>query len=372
MSPFLLVVLVYFRIMAMYPRLIAPILFKRDPESIHHTISNWMERVGANSFGRSLLKLFYGPSVSKDLSQTIWGIHFPHPIGMAAGFDKDARTYKALHSLGFCFVEIGTVTPKPQEGNPKPRLFRLKEDSALINRMGFNNEGLEATVNRLRSERKGIVGGNIGKNKVTPNKQAIDDYLKGFEALFEHVDYFTVNVSSPNTPGLRELQDKEPLLQLLSSLQKVNQQKAKPLPIMLKIAPDMSNEQLLDVAAVVKETALAGVVATNTTIDRTGLKTSAKEIEEIGAGGLSGRPLKTRSNEVISILRKALGSEAIIIGVGGVETGRDAIEKIVAGANLVQVYTGFVYQGPAMVKRCLSEMEHGLKTGHWTWPHRRK
>lgn len=361
----------YFRSMALYPRLIAPILFRQNPEDVHHWVSSWMHTFGESSLGRTALKSLYGPSKAQGLDQHLMGIHFPHPIGMAAGFDKDAKVYKALDALGFSFVEIGTLTPKPQDGNPLPRLFRLKEDGALINRMGFNNQGLEKAVERLRSRGQRVIGGNIGKNKITPNEEAVQDYLLGFHALKEYVDYFTVNVSSPNTPGLRALQDKEPLLQLLSTLQEANQREKKSLPILLKIAPDMEEGQLNDIVEVVQKTALAGVVATNTTVSREGLHTPADQIAAIGAGGLSGKPVKNRSTQVVKFLREGLGSEPVIIGVGGIFNGRDAIEKLVAGANLVQVYTGFIYEGPGMVKRCLEEMTHGLQSGHWAFTNRR-
>lgn len=358
--------------MALYPRLIAPLLFKQDAETVHLRVAKLMESTGNMGLGRSLMRALYSPANSKDLEQVIWGKKFSHPIGLAAGFDKDARTYKALGAMGFSFVEIGTVTPKSQPGNPTPRLFRLKEDHALINRMGFNNEGVDAAAARLESRGNQLIGGNIGKNKVTPNEEAAQDYLIAFDKLFDKVDYFTVNVSSPNTPGLRALQDKEPLTNLLSLIQERNHAKATPKPILLKIAPDMEEGQLDDIVDVVNQTSLAGVVATNTTIDRSSLKTSKERIEEIGAGGLSGIPVRNRSTQVVQMLRNKLGNEPIIIGVGGIENGRDAIEKIVAGANLVQVYTGFIYQGPAMVKRCVTEMRHGLKTGHWAWPHQIK
>ena len=357
--------------MSLYHRIVAPILFQQDAEKVHHRVAGLMERAEGNAPLRRLIRSVYGPTEYAGLSQTIWGRKFDHPVGLAAGFDKDAKAYKTLSCMGFSFVEIGTVTPRAQAGNPKPRLFRLKEDKALINRMGFNNEGVEAAAQRLRSRGDHLVGGNIGKNKLTPNEEAIDDYLAGFDQLFDHVDYFTVNVSSPNTPGLRELQGREPLTRLLESLQERNRSRTRPKPVLLKIAPDLEEEALLEIVEVIRDAELDGVVATNTTTGRSGLSTSSEQIQQIGAGGLSGDPVRNRSTEVVGFLRRQLGQEAIIIGVGGVRNGRDAIEKIVAGANLVQVYTGFVYEGPAMVRRMLSEMDHGLKSGHWTWPHRR-
>ena len=286
------------------------------------------------------------------LKREVFGIKFENPVGLAAGFDKDAKLFDELASFGFGFMEIGTVTPLPQDGNPKPRLFRLKEDNALINRMGFNNEGIEAAVARLRRKKSNIIiGGNIGKNKLTPNDKAVDDYEICFEKLFPYVDYFVVNVSSPNTPGLRDLQEKEPLTALLNSLQKLNNKKENRKPILLKIAPDLSNDQLDDIIAIVAETKIDGVVATNTTIDRSGLKTKAKALDRVGEGGLSGIPLKKRSTAVIKYLHKKSNKALPIIGVGGIHSAKDALEKLDAGATLVQVYTGFIYEGPALIKR---------------------
>lgn len=273
-------------------------------------------------------------------------------MGLAAGFDKDASSFKQMAAFGFGFIEIGTVTPVGQEGNPKPRLFRLPSDEALINRMGFNNHGVEAAVDRLEDIPEGIIiGGNIGKNKVTPNAEAIGDYEKCFHALYSKVDYFVVNVSSPNTPNLRELQDREPLTLLLNHLQTLNQQKPDLKPILLKVAPDLTDNQLDDIVEIVLETGIAGLIATNTTISRDGLKTNESEVEKIGVGGLSGRPLTSRSTEVIRYIHQKSGGKIPIIGVGGIHTAADAREKLDAGASLVQVYSGFVYEGPAMVKR---------------------
>lgn len=285
------------------------------------------------------------------------GLHFPNRVGLAAGFDKDGKHLQGLSCLGFGFIEVGTVTPLPQSGNPRPRLFRLPADRALINRMGFNNEGLEALVGRLARWRKKsragsiIVGGNIGKNKATPNEAAEQDYLRCFEALFPWVDYFVVNVSSPNTPGLRALQEKEPLTRLLNLLQEKNRQQPAPKPILLKIAPDLTDEQLDDIAEIVSATGLAGVIATNTTTGRGGLKTPAAAVEAIGAGGLSGAPLRARATDVIRYLREKLGPAPVIIGVGGIDSPRAAREKLDAGANLVQVYSGLVYEGPGLVRQ---------------------
>lgn len=290
------------------------------------------------------------------------GLNFPNAVGLAAGFDKDGKHIDGLACLGFGFIEVGTVTPIAQEGNPAPRLFRLPQDKALINRMGFNNEGLDALTERLEAlRRKGVpnrlvIGGNIGKNKVTPNESAANDYLICFEKLFPWVDYFVVNVSSPNTPGLRELQEKEPLTRLLNLLQDKNRAQKSPKPILLKIAPDLSESQLDDIADIVRTTGLAGVIATNTTISRAALSTPESQIAAIGMGGLSGVPVRARSTEVIRYLREKLGKEVVIIGVGGIDSAASAREKLDAGADLVQVYTGLVYEGPGLVKSILENL----------------
>lgn len=289
---------------------------------------------------------------NRDLEKEVFGIKFENPIGLAAGFDKEAQFIDEFASLGFGFIEIGTITPKGQPGNPKPRLFRLKEDEALVNRMGFNNEGVEHAVECLKKRKSNvIVGGNIGKNKVTPNEEAFRDYELCFEALFEHVDYFAVNVSSPNTPNLRELQEKEPLKQLLLRLKERNNAKKKQKPILLKIAPDLSNGQLDDIIAIVDEVKLDGVIATNTTISRDGLRTDRSIIEQLGNGGLSGKPVRNRSTQVIKYLKENAKSPFPIVGVGGINSPEDALEKINAGASLIQLYTGFIYQGPSLIKR---------------------
>jgi dihydroorotate dehydrogenase len=292
----------------------------------------------------------------------VLGLEFPNPVGLAAGFDKDGKHIRALACLGFGFIEVGTVTPRPQSGNPQPRLFRLPADRALINRMGFNNDGLEALTQRLQQIRQEgapdglIIGGNIGKNKDTPNEAAVEDYCRCFEALFPWVDYFVVNVSSPNTPNLRALQEKEPLRQLLETLQALNQKRENPKPILLKIAPDLTDEQLDEVAAIVQSTQIGGIIATNTTINRKNLKTQNAEIEAIGAGGLSGAPLFSRSTAVIRRLREKIGTDLVIIAVGGIDSPQAAREKLDAGANLVQVYTGLIYEGPGLVSQILDHL----------------
>ncbi len=288
------------------------------------------------------------------LEREVFGLKFKNPVGLAAGFDKNAKLYNELADFGFGFVEIGTLTPKAQAGNPKKRLFRLKADKAIINRMGFNNEGVLEAVKNLKKHHKVLIGGNIGKNKVTPNAQAIDDYMICFEALFDHVDYFVANVSSPNTPGLRELQDKEPLTALLRAIKKKNVEVAsarnsKEKPILLKIAPDLNDDQLLDIITIVTESKIDGVIATNTTISRDNLRSDALLTKE--NGGLSGKPLTQRSTEVIRFLAEKSNKAFPIIGVGGIHSAEDALEKLEAGADLIQLWTGFVYEGPALIKR---------------------
>lgn len=337
--------------------LFKPILFLLNPEKAHHLTMWALDRAWALKPARHLLRRLYAP---KNAAPTrCMGLVFPNSVGLAAGFDKDGKHILPLSLLGFGFIEVGTVTPRPQTGNPRPRLFRLPADRALINRMGFNNEGLEALTRRLQHLREQhpdlpvIIGGNIGKNKDTPNELAEQDYLLCFDRLFPWVDYFVVNVSSPNTPNLRALQEKEPLTRLLQRLQTQNRRQPQPKPILLKIAPDLTDEQLDDIAAIVHDTGLAGIIATNTTIARTGLSVSPEAVAAIGAGGLSGAPLRARSTAVIGILRKKLGPEPVIIGAGGIETAAHAREKINAGANLVQVYSGMVYAGPAIVRKIL-------------------
>jgi len=335
----------------MYKKLIRPLLFSVDPEKIHYTTFKgirFFNKIGFSSVFRSM----YQKKDSK-LERELFGLKFPNPVGLAAGFDKDAKLYKELSNFGFGFIEIGTVTPKPQVGNPKKRLFRLKEDQALINRMGFNNGGVAEAVERLKQNPKPgekghvLIGGNIGKNKTTPNEEAVNDYVICFEALFDYVDYFVVNVSSPNTPNLRALQDKEPLTRLLQVLKDKNLEKENPKPILLKIAPDLTNEQLDDIVEIVSETKIEGVIATNTTISRDGL-TSENKTE---TGGLSGKPLTKRSTEVIAYLHTKSKGAFPIIGVGGIHTAADALEKMKAGASLVQLYTGFIYEGPGLIKK---------------------
>jgi dihydroorotate dehydrogenase len=329
----------------MYKLLIRPILFCFDPEKVHYFTFSLIRIISKIPGFSGLFRALY--DVNDRLLETeVFGLKFKNPVGLAAGFDKNAVLYKELSNFGFGFIEIGTITPKAQDGNPKKRLFRLKEDSAIINRMGFNNGGVEEAVLRLKKNNGVLIGGNIGKNKVTPNEEATSDYEICFEALFDYVDYFVVNVSSPNTPNLRALQDKEPLTELLQTLQNKNWAKPKQKPILLKIAPDLTDEQLLDIIDIVNETKIAGVIATNTTLSRDGLVSENK----IETGGLSGKPLEKRSTEVIRFLAKKSNQSFPIIGVGGIHSAEDALEKLAAGASLVQLYTGFIYEGPALVK----------------------
>ena len=329
----------------MYKLLIRPILFWFDPEEVHYFTFKWIRIFNKIPGFPAVCKALYAVDDAR-LEREVFGLKFKNPVGLAAGFDKDAKLYHELSNFGFGFIEIGTVTPKPQEGNPKKRLFRLKEDSAIINRMGFNNGGVAAAVARLKKNNGVLIGGNIGKNKVTPNEEATSDYEICFDALYDVVDYFVVNVSSPNTPNLRALQDKEPLTQLLQTLQNKNELKPKAKPILLKIAPDLTDDQLLDIIDIVSITKIAGVVATNTTISREGLQSENKA----EMGGLSGKPLAKRATEVIRFLSDKSNKSFPIIGVGGIHTAEDAVEKLEAGASLVQLYTGFIYEGPALVK----------------------
>jgi dihydroorotate dehydrogenase len=332
--------------------LIKPLLFQFDPENIHYAVTGGLRRANRIWGVKSLLKNLYQLD-DKQLEREVLGLKFKNPLGLAAGFDKNASMIEELAEFGFGFIEIGTVTPLPQPGNEKPRMFRLPEDHALINRMGFNNQGVDVVAARLKQvNRKGlIIGGNIGKNKLTPNEDAVSDYIKCFDRLFDVVDYFVVNVSSPNTPGLRELQEKEPLKHILNTLQQRNIKNDLSRPILLKIAPDLTNSQLDDIIEIVNETNIAGVIATNTTISRDDLLSSDNLKKQ--SGGLSGKPLAKRSTEVIRYLSEHSNKSFVIIGVGGIHSPEDAIEKIKAGASLIQIYTGFIYEGPGLVKRIL-------------------
>ena len=334
----------------MYKKLIRPLLFSFDPEKVHHFATGSLKFLfSIPLLGRAVSN--HATIRDKRLERELFGLRFPNPVGIAAGFDKNATSFNELGKLGFGFVEIGTVTPNGQPGNPKPRLFRLPDDNALINRMGFNNNGLNSVVKNLK-KRKGniIIGGNLGKNTATPNSSAVNDYVVLFKGLFDYVDYFTVNVSCPNISDLRELQDQEALLEILNSLQAINQQKDNPKPILLKLSPDLNEKQLDEVIEVVAQTNIDGVVAVNTTISRSGLATDKESVNRIGKGGLSGKPIKDRSTEIIRYLAQKSKKAFPIIGVGGIFTPQDALEKLNAGADLVQVYTGFIYEGPFIAR----------------------
>jgi len=339
-----------FAAMNLYP-LIKPLLFQLDPENAHHFTIHNLQLAGKFPF---LLPLVAGSQPNDPrLHRNFWGLDFPNPIGLAAGLDKNGEVIDEMGAMGFGFVEIGTVTPKPQPGNDKPRLFRLVKDAALINRMGFNNIGADAAAQNLKRRKTDIiVGANIGKNKVTSNEEAIRDYEYCFKALFEHAHYFVVNVSSPNTPGLRALQDKDALAAILNSLQDINHGQVKTKPILLKIAPDLTDEQIEDVVGVVQQTKIQGIVATNTTIARAPLTYTTAEIDKFGAGGLSGKPLTQRATEVIEKIKLETGKlnlSSTLVGVGGIMTAQDALDKFKAGADLIQLYSGFIYSGPALI-----------------------
>ena len=330
----------------MYKFLIKPILFLFDPEWVHHAVFYLLKVIHRIPGMGSMIRALYHIKDQR-LERKLFGLTFPNPVGLAAGFDKDAKLYQELSNFGFGFIEIGTLTPKPQPGNPKKRLFRLPEDNGLINRMGFNNQGVVEAIERLKKNNGVLIGGNIGKNKITPNDEAVSDYVQCFEALFPHVDYFVVNVSSPNTPNLRALQDKEPLQHLLQTLKDLNLKRNSPKPILLKIAPDLIDDQLLDIIDIVTTVKIDGVIASNTTLSRQGLISSNRS----EMGGLSGKPVAERSTEVIRFLHEKSNNAFPIIGVGGIHSSEDAINKLNAGASLIQLYTGFVYEGPGVIKK---------------------
>ena len=337
----------------MYKRLIRPILFLFDPELIHH-ISFFIIKKFINIPGvKYLTKKIFSIS-SKSLEREVFGIKFPNPVGLAAGFDKNADLFSELSNFGFGFIEIGTVTPQPQPGNKKKRIFRLNKDQSLINRLGFNNKGVNYIKNKLKNKGKIIIGANIGKNKNTPNLKAIDDYLICFNNLYDYVDYFVINISSPNTPNLRDLQDKKPLTSLVRKLNLHRNKKKIRKPILLKISPDLSENKLLDIISVIQNEHLDGVIATNTTVTRDDLESESKLTIE--SGGLSGKKLTSKSNEVIRFIHKKSNGSFPIIGVGGVFSPGDVIEKLKSGASLVQVYTGFIYEGPNIVKKINKEL----------------
>lgn len=335
----------------MYKYILKPLFFQFQPERIHYFVFDLLKFTLAFPGMKWVFRKLYCVEDPK-LEREVFGLKFKNPVGIAAGFDKDAKLFNELDYVGFGFIEIGTLTPVGQSGNPQPRLFRVPHDEGLINRMGFNNGGVEEAVERLKNRKTQlIVGGNIGKNKVTPNEKAIGDYEYTFNELYPYVDYFVVNVSSPNTPNLRELQDKEPLTKLLSTLMDLRAQKESTKPILLKIAPDLSDHQLDDIVSIVFDTGIDGLIATNTTVSRENLRTPPAALKQIGNGGLSGKPVRERSTEVIRYLSKKSEGKFPIIGVGGIHSAEDALEKLEAGASLVQIYTGFIYEGPSLVKK---------------------
>jgi len=334
----------------MYKLFIRPLFFLFDPETIHHFTLSFLKIVNSIPLVSSIFNFFLPKVKSKPIE--LFGLRFNHPVGLAAGFDKNAEYIDELSNFGFSFIEIGAVTPLGQKGNPRPRIFRLKKNNALINRMGFNNKGLDNAIKNLKKRKSGvIVGANIGKNTNTPNDEANNDYVKCFKEMHDYVDYFTVNVSCPNIKDLKELQDKEALLELLTELKNINISKEKPKPILLKISPDLTWVQLDDTLEIIKRTGIDGIVAVNTTTSRSGLDYSEKEINDIGNGGLSGLPLKNRATEMIKYIHDKTNGELPIIGVGGIMNSEDIKEKLDAGASLVQVFTGFIYEGPGIVKQ---------------------
>lgn len=337
-------------------KIVKPLFFTMDAETAHHTVTGGLKMFHKLWGAKSLLKQSFCIE-NPLLERNVFGLTFRNPVGLAAGFDKNAEFLNEFASLGFGFIEIGTVTPRPQAGNERPRMFRLPKDGALINRMGFNNQGVDVAAMRLKyfTERNGlIVGGNIGKNKDTPNDEAVNDYLICFDRLFDVVDYFVVNVSSPNTPGLRDLQEKEPLKHILHTLQERNKRHDRPKPILLKIAPDLTDSQLDDIVEIVQETKIAGVIATNTTISRAEL--ASEDVLKDEAGGVSGKPLSSRSTEVVRYLSEKSNQSFPIIGVGGIYSPSEAVSKMQAGASLVQVYTGLIYEGPGLVKKICKKL----------------
>lgn len=344
----------------LYKLFLKPLFFLLSPERAHYFTLFLFQILLSIPIINYLVRRSYAV-VDKNLNRAVLGLKFSNPVGLAAGFDKNGKYIRIMAALGFGHIEVGTVTPRPQSGNPQPRLFRLKKDEALLNRMGFNNAGVNELVKQLQKKRPAelIIGGNIGKNKDTPNEEATQDYVYCFEKLFPYVDYFVVNVSSPNTPGLRALQEKEPLTQLLQTLQHLNQQRLASKPILLKIAPDLTDEQLDDIVEIVQSTNIAGIIATNTTISLEGL---SENVAKIGAGGLSGKPLRQRSTEVIRYLYTQSKGQLFIIGVGGIATAADAIEKLEAGASLVQLYTGLIYEGPKIVKHINQSLQKYQQT----------
>jgi dihydroorotate dehydrogenase len=348
----------------MYRLLIRPLLFLINPESVHHLIIRLLQFLLHSKSIRSFARSWYVID-HELLKREVFGLRFDSPVGLAAGFDKDAAVYNEISCFGFSFIEIGTVTPLGQPGNPKPRLFRLPRDKGLINRMGFNNKGLSAAVSQLeKKDRKVIIGGNIGKNTLTDNINAAEDYAKCFEGLYDSVDYFVINVSCPNISSLSELQDRKQLEVITSRLTQIKQNKVLKKPVLIKISPDLDDQQIDDVINIARKYGIDGIIATNTSIERDGLKTNPEVVSEMGNGGLSGLPLRDRSTAVIRYIHEKTGGQLPIIGVGGIMTPRDALEKLDAGATLLQVYTGFIYEGPGLVRKINKAiLARNLKSG---------
>jgi dihydroorotate dehydrogenase len=335
----------------MYKTFIRPLLFCFPPERVHKLAVFSLRIISYVPGIKSLMRRYFLVTHPK-LERNLFGIRFPNPIGIAAGFDKSASLYNQLACLGFGHIELGTVTPKAQPGNPLPRLFRLQADHALINRMGFNSQGVDVFIQNLRKDTpEVIIGGNIGKNTISSHDQVIADYCHCFEALFPYVDYFTINISCPNISNLSKLQDKEELDSLLKAITKKNTEKNKPKPVLLKIAPDLTPIQLDEVIEVALENGIDGIIATNTTTGRDKLKSDEQKIRQIGQGGLSGKPLREKSTQTIRYIHQKTGGRLPIIGVGGIFTTEDALEKLQAGASLIQIYTGFIYEGPSIARR---------------------
>ena len=335
----------------MYKSIIRSILFKFDPEAVHYFTFDAIKLLSKIPGVPFLIRYFFQVN-HPVLERELFGLRFKNPVGLAAGFDKNAVLYNELANFGFGFIEIGTVTPKPQEGNPKKRLFRLQADKGIINRMGFNNAGLEAAIEQLKKNKKQlIIGGNIGKNTQTSAVGYTADYLDCFKALHPYVDYFVLNVSCPNVGSHAKLNDKDYLEELIKAVQDLNTTFTTSKPILLKIAPDLNQTQLDEIIELVAVTKLDGVIASNTSISRKGLKTGATTLKAIGNGGVSGQPIKEKSTQVIKYLAEKSNKAFPIIGVGGIHSEQDALDKIVAGADLVQIYTGFIYEGPALIKR---------------------
>ena len=335
----------------MYKAIVRPIFFLFDPEKIHYFTFSLIKTMSKIPFVTSMFRSLYQVK-DKRLERNLFGLKFENPVGLAAGFDKNAVLYNELANFGFGFIEIGTVTPKGQPGNPKKRLFRLKDDKGIINRMGFNNDGIAAAIENLKQNKgKIIIGGNLGKNTATTPENYTQDYCEVFRALHPYVDYFVLNVSCPNVGSHAKLNDKDYLVELISACQQLNEKESKQKPILLKIAPDLNQIQLDEIIELVKETKIDGVIASNTSTNRDGLKASKERLSEIGNGGLSGQPIKAQSTAVIKYLAEKSNKAFPIIGVGGIHSAEDALEKIDVGADLVQIYTGFIYEGPSLIKK---------------------